>query len=185
MDTLKYSFFPRTITDWNQLDANIVLAHQSVPSKTGSENNRICLRPIQHLCLHNAVPEHLCQSWITIWDMQHTDKDCRYVTNTHLFNGPLSGTSRVSQYEKGKTNLDFTEARGSEWQWHHLGRMQVCTSFETDNHASTPPVSFLKAGCASCHPTNSVKTPKGQMNLAIHNYYNHEYTEQTNILIHH
>jgi len=27
------------------------------------------------------------------------------------FNGPLSGTTRVSQYQKGKTNPDFTEAR--------------------------------------------------------------------------
>jgi len=45
----------------------------------------------------------------------------------------------VSQYQKGKTNLDFTEARGSEWQWHQLGRMQVCTSLQIDSHASTPP----------------------------------------------
>jgi len=36
----------------------------------------------------------------------------------HIFNGPLSGTTQVSQYLKGKTNLDFTEARDSEWQWH-------------------------------------------------------------------
>jgi len=27
-----------------------------------------------------------------------------------------------------KTNLDFTEARDSEWQWHQLGDKQVCTS---------------------------------------------------------
>jgi len=46
----------------------------------------------------------------------------------------------VSQYQKGKTNLDFTEARESEWQWHPLGHMQVCTSLQTDNHASTPPL---------------------------------------------
>jgi len=26
----------------------------------------------------------------------------------------------VSRYQKGKTNLDFTEARDSEWQWHPL-----------------------------------------------------------------
>jgi len=26
----------------------------------------------------------------------------------------------VSRYQKGKTNLDFTEARDSEWQWHIL-----------------------------------------------------------------
>jgi len=45
----------------------------------------------------------------------------------------------VSWYQKGKTNLDFTEARDSEWQWHQLGHVQVCTSLQTDNHASTPP----------------------------------------------
>ena len=38
--------------------------------------------------------------------------------HTHPFNSPLSGTTQVSQYQKGKTNLDFTEARDSEWQWH-------------------------------------------------------------------
>ena len=59
------------------------------------------------------------------------------------FTGLFSGTTRVSQYQKGKTNLDFTEARDSEWQWHHLGHMQVRTSLQTDNHASTPPLSFF------------------------------------------
>jgi len=49
-------------------------------------------------------------------------------THTHPFNGPLSGTTQVSRYQKGKTDLDFTEARDSEWQWHQLGHMQVCTS---------------------------------------------------------
>ena len=59
-------------------------------------------------------------------------------------------------------NLDFTGARDSEWQWHQLGHrpMQVCTSLQTDNHASTPPLSFLQAGCPSCCPTNSVKALK-------------------------
>ena len=45
---------------------------------------------------------------------------------------------------EGKTNLDFTEARDSEWQWHQLGRMQVCTSLQTDDHASTRPLSFYR-----------------------------------------
>ena len=52
-------------------------------------------------------------------------------THTHLFNGPFSGTTCVSRYQKGKTNLDFTEARDSEWQWHQLGHMQVCISLQT------------------------------------------------------
>ena len=55
----------------------------------------------------------------------------------HPSNGPLSGTTQVSRYQKGKTKLDFSEAKDSEWQWHQLGHMQVCTSIQTDNHAST------------------------------------------------
>jgi len=66
----------------------------------------------------------------------------------------------VGRYQKGKTNLDFTAARDSEWQWHQLGHMQVCTSLQADNHTSTPPLSFLLAGCPSCRPTNSIKALK-------------------------
>jgi len=66
----------------------------------------------------------------------------------------------VSQYQKGKINLDFTQARDSEWQWHQPGHMQVCTSLQADNHASTPPLSFLQAGFPSCRPTNSIKVLK-------------------------
>ena len=84
-------------------------------------------------------------------------------THTYPFNSSLSGTTWVSWYQKGKTNLDFTEARDSEWQWYQLGHMQVCTSLQTDNNASTPPLSFLQAGCPSCRPTNSVKALKARV----------------------
>ena len=80
-------------------------------------------------------------------------------TPTHPFNGPLSGTTRVSQYQKGKP-IWILPKQESEWQWHQLGHMQVCTSLQTDNHASTPPLVFLQAGCPSCRPTNSVKALK-------------------------
>jgi len=40
--------------------------------------------------------------------------------------------------------------------------MQVYTSLQTDNHASTPTLSFLQAGCPSCRPTNSVKALKAK-----------------------
>jgi len=63
-------------------------------------------------------------------------------THTHPFNGPLFGTTWVSQYQKGKTNLDISEARDSEWQWHQLGHMQVC------------------------HPMNSVKALKASADNA-------------------
>ena len=74
-------------------------------------------------------------------------------THTHTFNSPLSRTTWVSRYQKGKTNLDFTEAKDSEWQWHQLGHMQVCTSLQIDNHTSTPPLRFLQV-----YYTNNVKS---------------------------
>jgi len=89
---------------------------------------------------------------VTVYHLTHT--------HTHPFNGPVSGTTRVSRYQKGKTNLDFTEARDSERKWHQLGHMQVCNLLQTDNHANTSPLSFLQAGCPSCRPTNSVKALK-------------------------
>jgi len=76
-------------------------------------------------------------------------------THTHPFNGPLSGTTWVSRYQKGKTNLDFTEAR-QKVAMASAGPYAVCTSSQTDNHASNPLLGFLQAGCPSCHPTNSV-----------------------------
>ena len=97
-----------------------------------------------------------------MWSQQDHNSQAKLEhTHTHTFNGPLSGTTRVSRYQKGKTNLDFTEARDRQWQWHQLGHMQVCTSLQTNNHASTPPLRFLQAGCPSCRPTNSVKALKG------------------------
>ena len=60
------------------------------------------------------------------------------------FNGLFSRTTWVSRYQKGKTNLDFTGARDSEGQWHQLGHMHVCPSLQTDNHASTPLLSFYR-----------------------------------------
>jgi len=77
------------------------------------------------------------------------------------------GLPRMSQYQKGKTNLDFIEARDSEWQWHQLGPMQVCTSLDTDNYTSTPPLSFLQAGCPSCRPTNSVEALNAKTKVSL------------------
>jgi len=67
----------------------------------------------------------------------------------------------VSQYQKGKINLDFTEARDSEWQWHPLGHMQVCTAFQTDNHASTPPLSFFTGWMPFLLPNEQSQSTEG------------------------
>jgi len=47
-------------------------------------------------------------------------------TTTTPVDGRLSGTTRVNCYQKGKTKLDVTEARDSEWQWHQLDKSAPC-----------------------------------------------------------
>ena len=94
-------------------------------------------RRSSQVCVANLVRQRWTFS-VIYWRLSSVE-----LLHTHPFNGPFSGTTRVSQYQKGKTNLDFTEARDSEWQWHQLGHMQVCTLFQTDNHSSTPPLELL------------------------------------------
>ena len=53
------------------------------------------------------------QAYIAVSPQMH----CNLSSYTHTrLTARFSGTTRVSQYQKGKTNLDFTEARDSEWQ---------------------------------------------------------------------
>jgi len=68
----------------------------------------------------------------------------------------------VSRYQKGKTNLYFTEARDSEWQWHQLGHMQICTSLQTDNHASTLPLSFFTGRMPFLPPNQQRQSTEGK-----------------------
>jgi len=93
-------------------------------------------------------------------------------THTHL----MALFTWVSRYQKGKANLDFTKARDSEQQWYQLDHMQVCTLLQTDNHASTPPLSFLQAGCPSCHPINSSQSTEGACARARAHTHTHTHT---------
>jgi len=68
----------------------------------------------------------------------------------------------MSQYQKGKTSLDFTEARDSEWQWHQLGHMQVCTLLQTDNHASNPPLRFFTGRMLFLSPNQQRQSTEGK-----------------------
>ena len=94
----------------------------------------------------------------------HVDDEKRtWHTHTRLLNGPLSGT---------------TEARDSEWQWHQLGHMQVCSSLQTDNHASTSPLRLYRPD-ASCRPTNSIKATSDK--LRISSDYNKQRASSTDL----
>jgi len=75
----------------------------------------------------------------------------------------------LSINQKKLNQSEFTGARANEWQWHQPGCMPIYTLPQTDNHASTPPLSFLQAACLSCCSTNSVKVLKAR--YSAHNKY--------------
>jgi len=77
-------------------------------------------------------------------------------TRTRPFNGPFSATTLASRYQKGKTNLDFTEAIDGEWQWHQLGHM-----LQTDNHASTSLLSFFTGRMPFLPPNQQRQSTEG------------------------
>jgi len=73
----------------------------------------------------------------------------------------------VGRYQKGKPNLDFTGARDSEWQWHQLGRMQVYTSLQTDNHASTPSLKFFIGRMPFLPPNKLHQSTEGTLHVTV------------------
>ena len=122
-----------------------------IASKQQSRLTRaFCRWPRGHISEQRTVPP-------TVLSMTRSHTAAPDDTKTHPFNGQLCGTTRVSRYQKGKPIWILLK---QQWQWHQLGHMQVCTSLQTDNHASTSPLSFLQARCPSCHPTNSAKALK-------------------------
>jgi len=62
------------------------------------------------------VIRHLLWLFMSLLDVEDVNR-LLYLGDTHIcvFIDPLSGTTWVSLYQNGKTSLDFTEARDSEW----------------------------------------------------------------------
>jgi len=64
----------------------------------------------------------------------------------------------MSRYQKRKTNLYYTEARDSEWQWYQLGHMQV----QTDRyHASTSLLKFFTGRMPFLPPNQQCQGTEG------------------------
>ena len=86
--------------------------------------------------------------------------------HTHTFNGPFSGTTQVSRYEKGKPIwilLKQETVSGSGISW------VICKSAPRSRQITMPAPHhsvFLQARCPSCHPTNSVKALKAAYHCA-------------------
>jgi len=75
----------------------------------------------------------------------------------HPFYGLFSRTTWVSRHQKGKQLWILLEQEMMGWQWHQLDHMQIiCTSLQTDNHASTSLLSFYRPDAlAAAQPTAS------------------------------
>ena len=97
----------------------------------------------------------------------------------HPFNGPFSGTTQVRRYQKGKTNLDFSEARDCEWQWHQLCHMQVCTLPQTNNHTSNLPLCFFTGRTPFLPPNQQHQSTEGKTLYCCYYYYFKEWTWTT------
>ena len=87
--------------------------------------------------------------------------------HTHPFNGPLSVTTQVNRYQKGKTNLwillkqETVSGSGISWA--------ICKSAPRSRQITTPAPhhSVLPAACPSCRPTNSVKALKANQSTEV------------------
>jgi len=72
---------------------------------------------IQHAtynCLGECSKARSALTTVLYKEKEKPSENNKVETHTHPFNGPFSVTTRVGQYQKGKTNMDFTEARDSE-----------------------------------------------------------------------
>jgi len=87
-------------------------------------------------------------------------------THTHPFYGPLSGTTRVSRCQKGKTNLDFSEARDSEWQWHQLGHASLHLAADRQQR-QYPTAQFFTGQMPFLSPNQQRQSTEG---MYIHTY---------------
>jgi len=73
----------------------------------------------------------------------HTQTHHQQLLLLRPFNGLFSSTTWVSRHQKGKPLSILLEQDMMGWQWHQLDHMQIIyTSLQTDNHASTSPLSF-------------------------------------------
>ena len=119
----------RVVLDQRPLNGRccvVVPAHLGSPGQRAVKRVCVCATDVV-FCISSV---HVCH---------------RVCTHTHpCLTAPFFRDYLGEPVPEGKTNLDFTEARDSECKWHQLAHMQVCNSLPTDNHASTPPLSFYR-----------------------------------------
>ena len=111
-----------------------------VPAYPGCLGSKAVKRSLFVIVNENFTGRMSCMKAVTV---AYTRTHARTHVRTYVY-WPFVQDYPGEPVPEGKTNLDFTEARDSEWQWHQLSHMQVCTLLQTENHAITSPLSFLQ-----------------------------------------
>jgi len=94
---------------------------------------------------HENHWNQLTQVHLHRWPLNASSSLTTILLLLHPFNGLLSRTTWVSWHQKGKLVSILLEQEMIGWQWHQLDHMQIiCTLLQTDNHASTSPLSFYR-----------------------------------------
>ena len=96
---------------------------------------------------------------------------------------PWAENGQTIQSAEGEETIRVVigDARGERSNWRVVSwvsssdSIQVAKYHQSENHASTPPFSFLQARCPSCRPTNSVKAI-----IENDDYYVATYNSRTN-----
>ena len=93
-------------------------------------------------------------------NMANVVSSCNH-THTRL-TALFPGRPRWAGTRKGKNQSGFY------WQWHQQGYLQVCTSLQADNHASTAPLSFFTGQMPLLPPNQQCQSTEGNQ---ITDYY--------------
>jgi len=85
-----------------------------------------------------------------------------FITTLHYIRLMTFFQDNLGRHQKSKPFSILLEQEMMGWQWHQLDHMKViCTSLQTENHASTSPLRFYRPDALNyCGPTNSVKALK-------------------------
>ena len=115
--------------------------------------NQGCPAMALFITSQSHVPQHICRyarqkvstvSKFSIFEFFHT-VPLLIVSNkaNSLFNGLLYRTTWVSRHKQVKPLWILKKQEMMGWQWYQLDHMQIiCTSLQTDNHASTSSLIF-------------------------------------------
>ena len=138
----------------------LVPAHPDSPGQRAVKRACVCVTVAEKGRTSKKRKKRFSVSSSVQWGGQCT-KTC--IHHTHPFNGPFSGTTRVSRYQKGKTNLDFTEARDNECSgisW------AICKSAPCSRQTTTPAphhsVFYRPDALPAAQPTASKHPPINQ-----------------------